>query len=571
MILKSFEKPLPFLVMQVRRFEDLPMMNAAARLATKAQASSSASSAARVRARSKELAQRLRPAGEIRLVVRPPRIHTRVRPSQASPCLQAVPKSSLLFSVIFRELPTLLAWTGTTPGIEMDNSIMWTLLLFLVIIPAATTLLLLVVIRKEDRGLLLPCVLLRTCYSCAPRHRGHATNVPETAVEHSSGVSAVAKLAAAVDQANLLQGRVLLFLAQMGATMLMIGLMPLFLWVAGIDLSHKIGACTYYLGSTLCGLPVLLLAITPDDHHAINIASRCFFWIMIFICPVAILLAWVFRQEWVFFSAYLAVALLLPTVSIGIAPAVFDGASCKPSAMPLRLKLRRIWLMCRVLLFGVGCIFSYIPLGFVLQHGTNATDPETLDQILDQIPSAHIVINSSFAYGLAFCAAFTLLAALVFSPANRGRFLRRLHEIGKIGSAQQEAATIASLIGGTNAELVYATAASKFTVLPLASLTVADLTSNEDTGLNTRVRAATLGECDAFMSHSWRDDGAEKHARLEEWGTACNTDHATIWLDKACIDQVRRPKLARERLRAPPPHPVSLCTLSPRVRVTEQH
>ena len=47
------------------------------------------------------------------------------------------------------------------------------------------------------------------------------------------------------------------------------------------------------------------------------------------------------------------------------------------------------------------------------------------------------------------------------------------------------------------------------------------------------------------MSHSWSDDGGQKHARLCEYsaerearGGTCSGGPCRIWLDKACIDQL---------------------------------
>ena len=42
-------------------------------------------------------------------------------------------------------------------------------------------------------------------------------------------------------------------------------------------------------------------------------------------------------------------------------------------------------------------------------------------------------------------------------------------------------------------------------------------------------------ECEAFVSHSWSDDGAAKFARLHSW--AAGDASTLLWLDKACIDQ----------------------------------
>ena len=96
--------------------------------------------------------------------------------------------------------------------------------------------------------------------------------------------------------------------------------------------------------------------------------------------------------------------------------------------------------------------------------------------------------------------------------------------------AEQEAAAIAALIGGRSPMRALELAAARFRVLPLKSLTAADLSTNEDTGLFPRTELAPLGECDAFVSHSWRDDGDRKHSKLHEreWGKG----EPSIWLDK---------------------------------------
>ena len=43
-----------------------------------------------------------------------------------------------------------------------------------------------------------------------------------------------------------------------------------------------------------------------------------------------------------------------------------------------------------------------------------------------------------------------------------------------------------------------------------------------------------LGNVDAFVSHSWSDDGHAKFEKLHEWSGG---EGRLLWLDKACIDQ----------------------------------
>jgi len=51
-----------------------------------------------------------------------------------------------------------------------------------------------------------------------------------------------------------------------------------------------------------------------------------------------------------------------------------------------------------------------------------------------------------------------------------------------------------------------------------------------------------LGACDAFLSHSWHDDGEAKWRALQAWGcefSRQNGRQPCLWFDKCCIDQRR--------------------------------
>jgi len=76
-------------------------------------------------------------------------------------------------------------------------------------------------------------------------------------------------------------------------------------------------------------------------------------------------------------------------------------------------------------------------------------------------------------------------------------------------------------------------------VLPLDALAEADLLTNQDTGLHAKTTPAELGACDAFVTHSWQDDGAAKFESLGAWAKKFVVEERspTIWLDKASIDQ----------------------------------
>ena len=52
--------------------------------------------------------------------------------------------------------------------------------------------------------------------------------------------------------------------------------------------------------------------------------------------------------------------------------------------------------------------------------------------------------------------------------------------------------------------------------------------------------ASPLTQVDAFVSHSWGDDGTCKMAALRDWASEFEAAHGrrpTVWLDKGSIDQ----------------------------------
>ena len=57
---------------------------------------------------------------------------------------------------------------------------------------------------------------------------------------------------------------------------------------------------------------------------------------------------------------------------------------------------------------------------------------------------------------------------------------------------------------------------------------------------NWRSEPRAMGQCDAFISHSWQDPPEPKWAALSAWAEAFEAEHGrppSVWLDKLCIDQ----------------------------------
>jgi hypothetical protein len=193
-----------------------------------------------------------------------------------------------------------------------------------------------------------------------------------------------------------------------------------------------------------------------------------------------------------------------------LAPTITTLQSWSHTAMPPRRQLLRLWLVIRILVFGVVCTMASNLTARGLRDGWT------------------LLVDNPYQQGILVTTIITFPVPLLFTPTFRGRVHRWLGSLGESGSQEQEAAAVASLIGARDLASAVRTGRKEFRVLPLASLAADDLVSNTDTGLNARVRSAALGECDAFISHSWQDDGVKKFMRLQEheWGTS----EPTVWL-----------------------------------------
>jgi len=103
------------------------------------------------------------------------------------------------------------------------------------------------------------------------------------------------------------------------------------------------------------------------------------------------------------------------------------------------------------------------------------------------------------------------------------------------------AASIAGLLGGCDARQAFAEAAARFRCIDLSMITEEEMAIRDpDPVLFKRSVQVPLGECDAFISHSWSDGAAGKWALLQRWREAFIAKHGRepkVWIDKCCADQ----------------------------------
>jgi hypothetical protein len=117
----------------------------------------------------------------------------------------------------------------------------------------------------------------------------------------------------------------------------------------------------------------------------------------------------------------------------------------------------------------------------------------------------------------------------------------RLRSTFEQKEAEVAAASIAGLLGDCGARQAFAQAAARFRCIDLTMLTEEEMaTRDPDPALYRRSVQVGLGECDAFVSHSWSDDASGKWAALQQWRNAFITKwgrEPKVWIDKCCIDQ----------------------------------
>jgi len=155
--------------------------------------------------------------------------------------------------------------------------------------------------------------------------------------------------------------------------------------------------------------------------------------------------------------------------------------------------------------------------------------------LVDAPWDTHLVVPSV----LLLAAMELLLAAVGLSTPVRKRVQAWVSRVGA-GSTMRAAAGVAALVGTLRPEKALALARERFCALPFDVLRQADFNTNEDTGLNEKSVPMQLGQCDAFISHSWSDSGDLKFAALNRWAVRFSVKFgstAHVWLDKACIKQ----------------------------------
>ena len=365
----------------------------------------------------------------------------------------------------------------------------------------------------------------------------YALTTKRAAPASAAESAAVAKLEAAETAARSLRWRINGFLIQLGFIVLTIGL------AAPNNCEAILGSGEFYASLPYFGFVLLILAIRPVDVLLIRVA--CIICTVINVGFALVVPGWILSAvfgDWMtdflvavaFVTGFMALNVVFWTFFLLWPAWVCDCCDCPDKRrLPPRRLLRRLWIVLRIIILQESIAIWAVPFARNMANGGVVAGRGDDDNT-----------------GMLMHGTLMLLLALALTPANRGRFLRLLNRLLARGGSEkhEEAAAVAALLGSRSAAATLTESAKHFRAMKLNALTRAHLADNKpDPELINLTVPAKLGECHAFVSHSWSDDGEAKYDRLHEWAKgdvdveaeAWAKGDVLLWLDKACIDQLR--------------------------------
>ena len=339
---------------------------------------------------------------------------------------------------------------------------------------------------------------------------GAAPSMPSSA---ASSAAVRGKLRAARASAAARRLRVSFAMAQAGFVVVVISLVPTFMLFTGQSIDAAVGHFLWWRVPVSPGACLLLLALFPTDSRAIRV-----------VCAT---LGAILTGLGALFTVATLAGSLPAARAFTFAALVFAGTAalvptlcCRGDrAMQPRPAVRRLWIVCRLLLLGLGVVYAGWSIADYVQGG-----------------------NSVNHWAFAALSATTLLMAALATPRNRGRLHRRLGRLGGRGTEAEEAAAVAALVGRSDPDAALERAVTLLRCLPASRLNAADLADSLTTAppagptLHARTEPAAMGQVTAFLSHSWSDEkeapGA-KHALVSRWARRrqeITGKEITLWL-----------------------------------------
>ena len=369
--------------------------------------------------------------------------------------------------------------TATDPDIE-GMRLRWALIWYLAVLPALWI-----------APPVFTCCRRRLRFRRGAREHSPAPNVDDDTRTSILGVT-TAQLEAAEQARKRLQVRVKGTLWQVGYMLVIYSLICLAAVSAVrrgapdyVDPTPIVGSYALHCWANPVGFAMLLLSVHPSEAARIRVVLKCS--TIMGSCGTLFVIGSVLsfynagRTEYA--TSLLFVLAPCAGWMVSSAHSLYGHLCFRSEPVPPRRQLQRLWRG----VYGFFVTFSIIMLctGIFrwLCSGSECDIP----------PFDHT-----------FAGAFGVLCCLATTPANRGRITRWLGSLGSNGPAEQQAASVATLLGDTSVVKALADAINCFRAQPVSTITRVALVSNDpDPSLHALTVPAKLGAVDAFVSHSW--------------------------------------------------------------------
>ena len=274
-----------------------------------------------------------------------------------------------------------------------------------------------------------------------------------------------------------------------------------------------------FVGFRNYGIFLILLILRPADTLGIRIAS----------------VAWVIyvAVQWYYNEARIAgnwtderpppvktIAFILRPIFmvLSLASAVFwQSKRWYLNALPSRIALNWLWV----------CIRAEYAIITLEQSYSTAFYWEVGPPLRETVGYNNLVLA-------------VVAGVLALFPTPRVRqFIQGL--FGGCTSSGSSAATVVNTMVSGDAVEALREAHARLYCIRISSLQRSDMENNQDSGLFAKTEKAAAHDCDAFLSHSWRDDPDLKWSKMLEFKAEFEGHNdgkePNCWLDKACIDQ----------------------------------
>lgn len=268
------------------------------------------------------------------------------------------------------------------------------------------------------------------------------------------------------------------------------------------------------------GILFVMLTILPSDEAAIRTLAV--------VWPVYAVFVWYVNTHmnvptWVLGPRPEPLSTVLATLrwfalALSLWAALPDSAKLpaplKRWALPGRIALRVLWTSIRLEVF-IGA----------------------LEYLYDSLPYLDLPFNFPELVGwpMIWPPVIRMVFAVVMNEYAR-RFITGLFGgCGSKGIDSSAAAVVQTMVSGDALEALR-DAHERLYCIKMSSLGEADMANNQDSGLFAKTAKVGPGDCDAFLSHSWRDDATLKWQRMLEYKAEFEASNGgkepQCWLDK---------------------------------------